>query len=133
MKILDDVKLDFSDVLLLPKRSPYSSRSEVTLERTIKFKYSPLTWTGIPIMVSNMDTTGTLDMAKELSNHKVITCLHKYYKPEDILKYDLNKEYYAVTSGINDADLENLDEIMRLVNPKFICLDVANGYMNKFR
>lgn len=132
MKILDDVKLDFSDVLLLPKRSPYSSRSEVTLERTIKFKYSPLTWTGIPIMVSNMDTTGTLDMAKELSNHKVITCLHKYYKPEDILKYDLNKEYYAVTSGINDADLENLDEIMRLVNPKFICLDVANGYMNKF-
>jgi len=136
MKILDDVKLDFSDVLLLPKRSPYSSRSEVLLERTIKFKYSPLTWTGVPIMVSNMDTTGTLEMASVLRHHKVITCLHKYYTPHDILTFQLSqaldKEYYAVTSGINDADLENLDEIMRLVNPKIICMDVANGYMNKF-
>jgi GMP reductase len=134
MKILDDVKLDFSDVLLLPKRSPYSSRSEVALERTIKFKYSPLTWSGIPIMVSNMDTTGTFEMARELGKHKVITCLHKYYKPYDFLQQHeyLNREYYAVTSGINDADLVNLDEIIRLVNPKIICMDVANGYMHKF-
>ena len=58
MKILDDVKLDFSDVLILPKRNQYSSRSEVTLERTFKFKYSPYSWSGVPIMVSNMDTTG---------------------------------------------------------------------------
>jgi GMP reductase len=134
MKILDDVKLDFSDVLLLPKRSPYSSRSEVALERTITFKYSPLSWTGIPIMVSNMDTTGTLEMAMVLQHHKVITCLHKYYTATDILThgFGLNKEYYAVTSGINLVDLHNLDVIMRLVNPKIICLDVANGYMNKF-
>jgi len=134
MKILDDVKLDFSDVLLLPKRSPYSSRSEVVLERTIKFKYSPLTWTGIPIMVSNMDTTGTFEMALALQTHKVITCLHKYYKPYDFLQQQdsLNREYYAVTSGINDADLINLDEIIRVVDPKIICLDVANGYMHKF-
>ena len=134
MKIIDDIKLDFSDVLLLPKQSPYSSRSEVILERTIKFKYSSMAWTGIPIMVSNMDTTGTLEMAKVMSKHKVITCLHKYYKASDILQQinDLNKEYYAVTSGINDADLLNLDEIMRLVNPKIICMDVANGYIHKF-
>jgi GMP reductase len=104
------------------------------LERTIKFKYSPLTWTGIPIMVSNMDTTGTLEMALALQNHKVITCLHKYYTASHILNHGdgLNKEYYAVTSGINAADLLNLDEIMRFVNPKIICMDVANGYMHKF-
>ena len=78
MKILDDVKLDFSDVLILPKRNQYSSRSEVTLERIFKFKYSPYSWTGVPIMVSNMDTTGTIQMAKEMEKHKVLTCLHKY-------------------------------------------------------
>jgi GMP reductase len=134
MKIVDDIKLDFSDVLLLPKRSPYYSRSEVALERTITFKYSSQTWAGIPIMVSNMDTTGTLEMAKELAKHKVITCLHKYYTAADILQEakELNKNYYAVTSGINDADLLNLDEILRLVEPNIICMDVANGYMNKF-
>ena len=76
MKILDDIKLDFSDVLLRPKRSPYSSRAEVSLERTLRFKYSTYSWTGIPIMVSNMDTTGTVEMAKTLEKHHIITCLH---------------------------------------------------------
>jgi len=83
MKILDDIKLDFTDVLLLPKHSIYSSRSEVLLERKFKFKYSPYEWCGVPIMVSNMDTTGTIEMALRLQHHKVITCLHKYYTWED--------------------------------------------------
>ena len=132
MKILDDVKLDFSDVLLLPKRSEYSSRSEVSLERIFTFKYSPYSWSGVPIMVANMDTTGTIEMALELQKYKVITCLHKYYTFEDLNKHELNKDYYAVSTGINDNDLENLDVIMREIDPKFICIDVANGYMTKF-
>lgn len=132
MKILDDVKLDFNDVLILPKRSEYSSRSEVSLERTFRFKYSPYTWTGVPIMVSNMDTTGTIEMALELQKHKVLTCLHKYYKVVDLIDKDLDLDYIAVSTGIGDKDLENLDEIMREINPKFICIDVANGYMTKF-
>lgn len=132
MKILDDVKLDYSDVLLLPKRSQYSSRSEVSLERTFKFKYSPDTWTGVPIMVSNMDTTGTIEMALELQKHKVLTCLHKYYTSDDLLQSGLNREYYAISTGINNNDLDNLDEIIKKVDVKFICIDVANGYMTKF-
>ena len=132
MKILDDVKLDFSDVLILPKRSQYSSRSEVSLERTFKFKYSPYTWTGVPIMVSNMDTTGTIEMAREMQKHKVITCLHKYYTAKDLVKEDLDLDYFAVSTGIGESDLENLEEIMTEINPKFICVDVANGYMSRF-
>ena len=131
MKILDDVKLDYSDVLLLPKMSEYSSRSEVNLERTLKFKYSTETWTGVPIMVSNMDTTGTVEMALELQKHKVISCLHKYYTYNDIPP-ELDKNYYAITSGIQENNLNNLYEIMDKIDPKFICLDVANGYMKKF-
>lgn len=133
MKILDDTKLDFCDVLMLPKRSTYSSRSEVFLERTINFKYSSQTWSGVPIMVSNMDTTGTIEMAMALQKFKVITCLHKYYKAEDIPSSDkLDRNYFAVSSGIQETDLDNLYEIVQKVEPKFICLDVANGYMQKF-
>jgi len=132
MKLLShDSELDFSDVLLLPKRSEYNSRSEVSLTRTIHFKYSPLVWTGVPIMVSNMDTTGTIEMARSLEKHQVITVLHKYHRWEDIPE-DLNTDYYAVSSGIQNHDLENLDEIIQHRNPKFICMDVANGYMNRF-
>jgi GMP reductase len=131
MKILDDIKLDFNDVLILPKISEYSSRSQVSLERTITFKYSPEKWTGVPIMVSNMDTTGTIQMALELQKHKMITCLHKYYSVEDLKKANLNRDYYAVSTGIGEADLAKLDDIMDAVNPTFICIDVANGYMTK--
>ncbi len=132
MKILDDVKLDFTDVLILPKRSEYSSRSEVSLERTFKFKYSPYTWTGVPIIVSNMDTTGTVEMALEMQKHKVLTCLHKYYRVPDLIDKDLDLDYFAVSTGIGESDLANLDKIMSEINPKFICIDVANGYMSKF-
>ena len=129
---MDDIKLDFADVLLLPKRSQYSSRSEVSLERTVKFKYSDETWTGVPIIVSNMDTTGTIEMARALQEHKVITCLHKYHSAFDLLESGLDREYFAVSTGINDIDLENLNNIVELVDPKFICIDVANGYMSRF-
>jgi GMP reductase len=131
MKLLEDLKLDFSDVLILPKRSEYSSRSDVNLERTFKFKYSPLSWTGVPIIVSNMDTTGTVEMARALQKFKIITCLHKYYKYSDIPE-DLDRNFFAVTSGMKDSDLNNLDEMIKNINPKFICLDVANGYINNF-
>lgn len=133
MKILDDIKFDFSDVLLLPNHSDYSSRSQVSLERRFKFKYSPYTWLGVPIMVSNMDTTGTVEVALELQKFKILTCLHKYYTAEDLLNCkDLNPDYYAVSTGINEKDLDNLDTIMKKVDPKFICVDVANGYMSLF-
>ena len=133
MKIDPDIKLDFSDVLIRPKRSELASRSEVSLLRTFKFKHSPLTWSGVPIIVSNMDTTGTISMAISLQKYKIITCLHKYYTASEIPESSiLDKNYYAVSTGIGEKDLANLDEIMTIMDPKFICIDVANGYSAKF-
>jgi GMP reductase len=131
MRILDDVKLDFTDVLITPKMSQYSSRSQVSLERTFKFKYSSHIWSGVPIMVSNMDSTGTIEMALELQKHKVLTCLHKYYTKDDLINKGLDSTYFAVSTGIGDKDLENLKSIIETINPQFICIDVANGYMLK--
>ena len=54
MKIEDDIKLDFVDVLIRPKKSVLSSRSEVSLEKTLHFKNSNQKWTGVPILASNM-------------------------------------------------------------------------------
>jgi GMP reductase len=131
MKIDNNIKYDFQDVLLIPKRSELNSRSEVKIEREIIFRTSKKVWKGVPIIVSNMDTVGTVKMAMELQKFKLITCLHKYHKWQDIPP-ELNKEYYAVSTGITDADLQNLNEIMENVDPEFICIDVANGYASKF-
>ena len=72
MKIETDIKLDFSDVLIRPKRSVLSSRSQVNLERTMTFPISKQTWTGIPIIAANMDTIGTYKVYQVLSKYKKI-------------------------------------------------------------
>ena len=91
MRIEDDVKLDYSDVLIRPKRSTLASRKEVDLNRTYTFKHSSHKWTGIPIMASNMDGVGTMDMARALYEHRLFTCLVKNYDVNDFDEfiYDL--------------------------------------------
>ena len=134
MKIEEDIKLDFNDVLIRPKRSKMSSRSQVNLERTFRFPNSNQTWTGIPILAANMDTVGTYEVYKELSKHHIITAMHKFYDVNDFLHMQsigLNKEYFMVSTGINKQDLERLVSILQYIDVKFICIDVANGYMEK--
>ena len=84
MKIESDPKLDFNNVLIRPKRTILSSRSEVEIERKFSFPHSTSTWDGVPIIAANMDTVGTLDVYNVLSKHKIITALHKFYQLEDL-------------------------------------------------
>ena len=78
MRIQDDIKLDFDDVLIKPKRSTLVSRKKANLERTFKFKHSHHRWTGIPIIASNMDHTGTIAMAHVLMEFPMLTALCKF-------------------------------------------------------
>jgi len=134
MGIDNNIYLDFNDVLIKPKRSNLGSRSEVILERTINFIHSKQSWTGIPLMAANMDTTGTFEIYDVLSKHKMITVFHKHY---DVLEYKnrmdtLNREYYSLSSGTSDSDYLKLQELITILNPKFVTIDVANGYSSAF-
>lgn len=137
MKIETDLKLDFSDVLFRPKRSCLSSRGEVELTREIIFK-NGVKWTGIPIIASNMDTVGTFEMYNVLHRHKIITCFHKHYNLSDYTNAtadstrDLDRNYYMISTGITKNDEEKLDQVIAILDPLFVCIDVANGYMKAF-
>ncbi|KAF9798751.1 hypothetical protein SFRURICE_021548 [Spodoptera frugiperda] len=139
--IINEVKLDFKDVLLRPKRSTLRSRNDVDLYREITFRNSGQTYKGVPVMASNMDTVGTFEMARELSKHGLFTCIHKYYTIDEWKKNDLMmmmiitmmKLFPAASSGTAEADFERLTEILNTIKDlKFICLDVANGYSQHF-
>jgi GMP reductase len=138
MRIDSEIKLDYQDVLLRPKRSTLESRKDVILERTFTFYHSPKKWTGLPIMTANMATCGTFEMARELAPHKIITTLHKYYSIDEYKEFlrDFdNPDYICYTLGIRDEDLEKLDEMNKnnlMDKFSFICLDVPNGYLQKF-
>jgi GMP reductase len=135
MRIEDEIKLDFKDVLIRPKRSTLSSRKEVDLNRTYKFKHSGFEWTGVPIMASNMDGVGTLAVAQELYNHRMFTCLVKNYEEDDLfdLRGKIGGNYFAVSTGTSTKDFVRLSRIVNAYPEiHFICIDVANGYSERF-
>jgi len=147
MIIDNEIKLDFKDVLLRPKRSTLSSRSDVDLSRDFMFKnYQPdfpynierYHFRGIPIMASNMDGVGTFEIANKLSSIDLFTCLIKTYSVDSLIKFfDGNIQrtnYVAMSIGISQQDLEKFNSVYSVVkdNLKYICVDVANGYSQKF-
>lgn len=135
MRIDRDIKLDYSDVLFRPKRSTLSSRSEVDITRTFKFKHSGFEWTGVPIMAANMDGVGTFQMARELYKYRMFTCLVKSYKHTDYdaLVDQLGGNYFAVSTGTSDSDFEKLCFALdRNPGLHFVCIDIANGYSEHF-
>ena len=126
MLVNEEIKLDYSDVLIRPKRSTMSSRGEVNLERTHNFLWSKKKWTGIPIMSSNMDTVGTPAMHKVLSKYKLITCPAKHHLKKEQGEFKKGKANICWYGGIDD--IKNLTKTAS----GFIGLDVANGYTIKF-
>ena len=138
MRIEADLKLGFKDVMIRPKRSTLSSRSQVSLERTFTFLHTRQTWSGIPIMAANMDTVGTFSMAAALARWRLFTAVHKHYSPQAwdsalATLPDAALEHLAVSTGTTMADCEKLNSIIKQ-HPalKFICIDVANGYSEHF-
>jgi GMP reductase len=135
-KIINELKIDFDDVLIVPQRSTLTSRSEIKLERTFYFYHSPRTWSGIPIICANMSFC-SFDMAKVLANHKTIACLHKYHSVEDLTNYFTdnpeNIDYTFVSIGYKKSDLNHLLELKeKLGKQPNICIDVPNGHMDVF-
>ncbi len=160
MHIEHEVKLNYDDVLIRPKRSTLGSRKEVDLERGFTYpNYEPYPdnnpdllpkgypagpyiekhFRGVPIMASNMDGVGTFEMADELAGQKIMTCLVKTYSVNELVDYfdimpTARKEYVAMSIGITPPDEEKFRAVYEQVGDKlkYICIDVANGYSERF-
>jgi len=134
MRIETEIKLDYKDVLLRPKRSVLGSRKEVNLSREFTFRNCKQGWAGVPVVAANMDHVGTVEMAKALSDFNMLTCLHKYVTVEDAVQLpSVPSANCAISIGLHDSDLSRLEDLIkehRFIT--FICIDVANGYSERF-
>ncbi|OQA34101.1 MAG: GMP reductase [Betaproteobacteria bacterium ADurb.Bin341] len=137
MRIEEDLKLDFKDVLIRPKRSTLTSRSEVDISREFVFLHSKQTYHGIPIIAANMDTVGTFEMAQALAKHRLSVALHKHYAEGDLVRFF--GAYAAVvpvfySMGITGADYEKFRRVRAQTGDaiQHVCVDVANGYTKAF-
>jgi len=155
LRVSNDIKLDFDDVLLIPKRSTLVSRADVKLTREYKFKHSSVGYDGIPIIAANMQGTGTFSMFEKLKNHGMSVALHKHYGIDELVDYFLKysrtrqetKTIYVpykadlfYTVGMNKTDKDKLLSVLDAIFHKtfmdpvlrMLCIDVANGYSEKF-
>ncbi|MEZ8485725.1 GMP reductase [Vibrio splendidus] len=134
MRIEQELKLGFKDVLFRPKRSTLKSRSQVELTRDFTFKHSGRQWSGTPVIAANMDSVASFEMAAALAEHGVMTAVHKHYTVEQWAEFaktadkkTLNNVF--VSTGTSEAEFEKVKKIMALSEEfVFICIDIANGY-----
>jgi GMP reductase len=140
MRIENDLKLDFRDVLIRPKRSTLTTRSDVDISREFTFRHTGTKYHGIPIVASNMDTTGTFEMARALDAFKLTTALHKHYAVREYVDFFAGLErksaaFYSM--GIAAADEEKFGQVLAAAGTgegaiRYVCVDVANGYTESF-
>ena len=148
MRLEEDIKLDYKDVLIRPKRSTLKSRKQVKLLRGFTFRnYEPdfpeniddVHCTGIPIMASNMDGVGTFEMADTLAKKSIFTCLVKTYSADELIEFFNTDDYLrtnhvAMSIGTSDDDWCKLEIVSAIVKGKlkYLCMDIANGYSEHF-
>ncbi|PSU36432.1 GMP reductase [Photobacterium lutimaris] len=134
MRIEQDLKLGFKDVLFRPKRSTLKSRSQVELTRDFTFKHSGRQWSGVPIIAANMDSVGSFEMTAALAKHGVMTAVHKHYTVADWAAFVETNDASVlnnamVSTGTSEADFQKTKDVMALSDDLiFICIDIANGY-----
>src|SRR5437879_1446280 len=113
MHIETDLKLDFRDVLIRPKRSVLSSRSEAKITRKFHFRNSNTEWTGFPLVASNMDTIGTFKMAQALGHFEALVALHKYHSIDELIAFFRTSESSNAlfTIGTSPDDWDKLAKV----------------------
>jgi GMP reductase len=137
MHIERELKLDFKDVLIRPKRSTLPSRAQVDIRREFVFKHSQHKYHGIPVIAANMDTVGTFEMAAALAPYAVSVALHKHYSVDELVRFFKSLEtpstaFYSM--GITKHDLDKFERVHGRAGDsiRYVCIDVANGYSEAF-
>ena len=142
MRLDNEIKLDYKDVLLKPKRSTLSSRRDVEMTRSFTFRHSGETYECCPIVASNMDGVGTFSMAKVIQEYKMMTTITKTTTIDqwrEAVGNGIKLKYVSVCTGTGklwDKDAEDYATMQQVLKSfpdvKFITIDVANGYHTNF-
>jgi len=142
MRIKEDIKLNFDDVLMEPKRSTLSSRRDVDMTRKFTFRNSGKIMDFTPIFASNMDGVGTFSMAKVLQKHKMMTVITKNTTVDqwkEAVGTGLRLQSVSVCTGTNKiwdpeaTDYKNMQDVLNsFPDVKMITVDVANAYHQNF-
>lgn len=140
-KIIDEIQLDFSDVMLMPKESNLTSRKDVDVKRKYTFRWTDSVIYATGITQANMGTIGTFPVTRKMLDTGMTACLHKHHDIDKLVEFyrelDPDTEWNRcfLSIGINGNGLEKLEILKERVfgsdDDPSICIDVPNGYIGK--
>ena len=138
MQIINETQLDFSDVLIKPRRSSIDSRSKVDITREYKFKWCPYVIKGTGIMQANMGTIGNFDVSRRMLEQGLFACLHKHHDIDELIGFykelidrgDDTWRRCLLGIGLRDNGIDKLRQINKELGIQVgIKFDVPNGYI----
>lgn len=137
MQILEKTELDFSDVLIKPRRSTIASRKDADIQREYKFKWCPYTIIGTGIMQSNMGTIGNFEVSRKMLKSGLFACLHKHHDVDSLIDFykslsEDEQHRCFLSIGLKDNGLDKVRKLKETVFVDYdmsICIDVPNGYI----
>ena len=135
MHIINDIQLDYCDVLIKPQTTSVNHRGDVNIKRHFK---DLLDFDCCPIMNANMTQTGTFEVAEKLIEHGMIGCIHKFYTGEQIKEFldsgkigSLGTNKFFITIGLRNQTEELIKLKYSGLDKYFwsILIDVPNAYV----
>lgn len=138
MQIINETQLDFSDVLIKPRRSSIDSRSKVDITREYKFKWCPYVIKGTGIMQANMGTIGNFEVSRRMLDNGLFACLHKHHNIDELIGFykelikrgDDTWRRCLLGIGLRDNGIDKLRQINKELGIQVgIKFDVPNGYI----
>ncbi len=122
-----ETALSYDDILIRPKRSSVSSRSNVSLESTLIRNITVEN----PIISAPMDTVTENEMAQAMCDAGGVGIIHRYLTPEEQAEQISSVDgLVGTTIGINDGWKDRLERTVD-AGADFVCVDVAHGHMER--
>ena len=119
--------VSFDDVLLVPKKSDISSRSEISLESSISNTSFQL-----PIISSPMDTVTESGMASLMNDLGGLGIIHRYNSVEEqveLVRESVNSGASSIGAAIGVTDdYRSRAGALFDAGARYICVDVAHGH-----
>ena len=143
---MNQVQLDYSDVLIRPRASGMTSRSEVSVQSSHSCLWArtpggeAITINSIPIIAANMTGVGELEVAEALSNLGAMCVLKKWISAQQIISFfdvvdheirQTRRDHVMMCVGTSDEDHMLFRSVYEQAPVKMLCIDVANGYLDR--
>lgn len=130
MEIKMEREYNYDDVYMRPQKCIVNSRSECDISVTLgKHTFRN------PVVAANMKSVVDYDTCRYLASKNMFYIMHRFdLNKEELYLFikEMNqKSFSSISVGINDSDLQFLQDMSQYTDPTYITIDVAHAHSDR--